>query len=199
MQKAFLKIKLNGAKALLSLGIIMLVSYPGLYAAGQPVTESEYRLKAAFLYNFAKYVTWPDRVKSSEKFIIGIIGENPFGRELDIIKGKMINDLKIEIRQYESIEDVRDCSVLFIASSERENIPVIVSELNKQAILTVGDTSGYAEMGIMINLYEAENRVRFEINNRAAESAGLKISSHLLRLGKIVEPENKDLQNEKIQ
>jgi hypothetical protein len=199
MQNAFLNIKLNRARLLLFFSIILLLLCPCFTLAAQPAVESEYRLKAAFLYNFAKYVTWPDTEKNGEKFIIGILGENPFGAELDIIQGKMINDASIEIRQYESIEEARDCSILFIGPSERENISDITNELKRHRILTVSDTKGYAHMGVMINLYEDDNRLRFEINNRAAESAGLKISSHLLRLGKIIEPESKDLHNEKIQ
>lgn len=199
MQRDFLIIKWNGARLVLFFSVILLLLCSGFTVAGQPATEHEYRLKAAFLYNFAKYVTWSDSVKNGDKFIIGILGENPFGTELDIIQGKTINNSVIEIRQYESIEKISECSILFISASERKNLSAITHTLKKYRILTVSDTNGYASMGVMINLYEDENRLRFEINNRAAESAGLKISSHLLRLGKIIEPENKGLHDEKIQ
>ncbi len=195
----FLKIKLSRAGLLFFYGLILFIFCPCFKTAAQPVAENEYRLKAAFIYNFAKYVTWPDSPRNGERFIIGILGENPFERELNIIQGKMVNGSTIEIRQYDSIEEVRGCRILFIASSERKNIAAITNILKRYGILTVSDTTGYAHMGVMINLYVAENRLRFEINKGAAESAGLKISSHLLRLGKIIEPENRDFENEKIQ
>lgn len=171
------------------LSVFIILMQWTVHTSGQPAVESEYRLKAAFIYNFAKFVHWPDNNQpdQSRPFIIGVFGVDPFNNDLDIIKGKKIGDSEIDIRRYESVSDIEWCSILFIGSSERKNIQALVNEFKKRGILLIGDTPGYAHKGVMINFFQANNKLRFEINKDAAEGAGLKISSQLLRLGKIIE------------
>ncbi len=156
---------------------------------GESHTIGEYRIKAAFLYNFAKFVDWPKKGidEQSEAFVIGIIGEDPFGSEIEVIKGKSVKGMALKVRRFEKIEDISDCKILFISASFEKDISRIQEHLKGNNILTVGDTEGFARQGVMVNLIKVENKIRFEINPEAAKAEGLKISSHLLRLAKIID------------
>jgi hypothetical protein len=167
--------------------LLLLVLVGSVY--GQSPTIGEYNIKAAFLYNFAKFVDWPKKGadEQSEAFVIGIIGDDPFGSEIEVIKGKSVKGMPLKVRHYEKIEDISDCKILFISSSSEKEISKILEHLKGNTVLTVGDTEGFARQGVMVNLIKVENRIRFEINPEAAKSEGLKISSHLLRLAKIIE------------
>jgi hypothetical protein len=152
-------------------------------------TPSEYELKAAFIYNFAKYVHWPEASTSETRkpIAIGVIGKDPFGQALDdAMRGRSLEGRAVVVRRFSRVEEVADCDILFISSSEKNNLPRILEVLHKAPVLTIGDMNRFAERGGMINLTTEEARVRFEINVEAAERAGLKPGSQLLRLARIV-------------
>jgi hypothetical protein len=152
-------------------------------------TPTEYEVKAAFIYNFAKYVRWPEASTSqtTKPFVIGVIGRDPFGRALDdTIRGQNVQGRAVSVKRFGKVEEVADCDILFISSSEKNNLPRILEVLHKAPVLTIGDMDRFAERGGMINLTTEEARVRFEINVEAAERAGLKPGSQLLRLARIV-------------
>jgi hypothetical protein len=164
----------------------------GLYFApvrGDSATPTEYEVKAAFIYNLAKYIHWPEASTPAIKkpFVIGVIGKDPFGQALDnAMRGQSLQSRAVFVRRFSKVEDLADCDVLFISSSEKNNLERIVEGLRKAPVLTISDMDQFAERGGMINLTTEEKRVRFEINVEAAERAGLKPSSHLLRLARIV-------------
>jgi len=168
-----------------SLAVMLLL--PGL-ASAQEV--SEYSVKAAFLYNFAKFVEWPSNVSDpGTPLIIGVLGRDPFQGEIDrAVEGKVVNGRRLTIKRFPSIEAFQYCHILFISSSERENLPRIIATLRNSCVLTVSDTDRFAHIGGIINFVAIENRIRFEINQGAAERAGLKISSKLLSLARVVGP-----------
>lgn len=170
--------------------IMTLVFWALIPIYGHSAAFSEYKIKAAFLYNFTKFVDWPESQDkdSSQYFIIGILGKDPFKDGINIIKGKMAKGRPIRIEHYTTINEIRHCDILFISPSVQYPLPVILDQLKGQTVLTIGDTNGFAQKGIIINLYTDGNKVRFEINHQAAQQAGLRISSHLLRLSKIIEP-----------
>jgi hypothetical protein len=152
-------------------------------------TPPEYAVKAAFIYNFAKYIQWPAASASEAKkpFVIGIIGKDPFGQAIDdAMRGLSMQDRTVVVRRLTGIDDVTACSILFISSTEKNNLQRILDVLRKAPVLTVGDMDQFAERGGMINLTTEENRVRFEINVEAIERVGMKPGSHLLRLARIV-------------
>jgi YfiR/HmsC-like len=155
---------------------------------------SEYRLKAVFLYNFAKFVQWPPEPQAEGgAFVIGILGRDPFGSTLDAtMEGKSVEERKIVVRRVTRAEDLRSCRILFISSSERERLSGIFKQVGGDAILTVGETTGFAEKGGVIRFRVEGDRVRLEINVAAAERSRLKISSQLLRLAQIVGPARGD-------
>lgn len=150
---------------------------------------NEYQVKAAFLYNFAKFVEWPDPPAgpSKETLTLCIVGQDPFGDILDqVTKGKTVNGRELAVRRLTGPEEARSCQMVFIAASERRRIPAILEGLKRADVLTVGETESFAQLGGVINFVLQGDRVHFEINLDAAERAGLRISSKLLSLAKIV-------------
>jgi hypothetical protein len=155
----------------------------------QAQSAGEYQVKAAFLFNFAKFVEWPPSSFSaaSAPLRICVFGRDPFGRELrDITNEKTVNGRKLEVNQVVDLQLARTCHILFIASSEKAQLKRILESLRGTDVLTVGDTKGFAELGGMINFVLENDRVQFEVNHKAAEQAGLKISSKLLSVAKLV-------------
>jgi uncharacterized protein DUF4154 len=151
--------------------------------AALPATEGlEYQVKAAFLFNFLKFVEWPAS-SNDAPWVIGILGRDPFGSALeDIVRGKSVNGRAVEVRRYARPGDVKDCNILFVgrAESERMGAPV------QPGLLTVGESSGFLKSGGIINFYLEDNRVHFEIRQTVARSCGLRISSQLLKLGRVL-------------
>jgi hypothetical protein len=155
----------------------------------QAQAAGEYQVKAAFLYNFAKFVAWPASSFSdaSAPLRICVLGQDPFGQELrNITNEKTVNGRKLQIDQLVDPPLARTCHILFIASSEKTQLKRIFETLRGTNVLTVGDTKDFAELGGIINFVMQENLVRFEVNQRAAEHAGLTISAKLLSVAKLV-------------
>jgi hypothetical protein len=160
-------------------GILLSAHSAGAQEAGP--TESQ--IKAAFLYNFAKFIEWPD---NTGMLNLCILGEDRFGKDIDAIEGKAAAGKTLTVRRIKSAQDIKQCRMLFIASPESERLSGILTAAQGLNILTVGDTAGYAEQGVIINFYTEQNKVRFEINKDAAARSGLKISSKLFSLARIV-------------
>ena len=150
--------------------------------------SSEYELKAAFLYNFAKFVEWPVGAFSDQgaPIVVGVVGDDPFNGSLDSVVGKSANGRQVAIRRLSASQDLRSCHMLFVSSSERKRLGEIVASVDGASVLTVGEMEGFASNGGMITLTMEDNKVRFEINAGMARRARLKISSKLLSLAKRV-------------
>jgi hypothetical protein len=191
------KMKIDGAHFLCSspakkkcLLIFLLFSWLSFSIDAQ---ITEYEMKAVFLKNFPLYVEYPKECcisDTSKPFIIGVIGENPFGRVLkDYFATRKIRDKNVEIRNIPGLNDeISSCHLLFISASGKKHLHQILSATRKKPILTIGDTRGFAEQGVLINFYMDSGRVRFEINHKAVKESGLHINFRLLNLAKIVEP-----------
>ncbi len=158
-------------------------------AYAQDPMPQEYQVKAAFLYNFAKFVEWPKAspAEASPSITLCVLGEDPFGPFLDELQGKAIKGKKWINRKTGFSKNLKDCQLVFISGSEKGNLAQILGSLDGSNVLTIGDTEGFAQKGVMINFYLEEKKVRFEINIEAAKKAGLKISSNLLKLARIVQ------------
>ena len=152
----------------------------GLAVAAAP----EYQVKAAFLFNFAKFVDWPESTLArNETMNVCVLGDDPFGPLLNrTVEGKTVHDRTIRVARVSEINDASQCHVLFISGSERRELPRLLPALAGMSILTVGEMASFAQSGGMIGFTTEQDRVRFEINNEAAERAGLRISSQLLKL-----------------
>jgi hypothetical protein len=154
-----------------------------LAACGAHAAPSEYELKAAFIYQVAKFVEWP---ASNAPLRLCVIGGNPFGAALETVRGKAVNARKLEIVQIDAAADPRECHLLFIAAGAERNLERINAIARGTGILTLGDTEGFARRGVMVNFYLENDKVRFEINLESARQGGLNISSRLLALARIV-------------
>ena len=166
---------------------------PGSVLA-QEVHPSEYQVKAAFLYHFIRFVEWPAGAfpSAGASLTLCILGPDPFGSILEqTIQGKAFNGSPLAIRRAKDAGELGTCHVLFISSSGLRKLGEFLGSHRNAAALTVGETERFAQQGGMISLLKEENRVGLAINPDAAEHAGLKISSKLLALARIVRDSDK--------
>ncbi len=153
------------------------------FAQNRP--PSEYQIKAAFLYNFAKFVEWPPRAFAGPQapIIVGVLGKNTFGDDLErTIRDKTVNNHPLEFKAFHSATEATNCHILFISASEKDHLPKILKSLRGASVLTVSETDRFIETGGMINFVIEDSKIRFQINDDAAKQAGLTISSKLLSL-----------------
>ena len=162
-------------------GLIVLLTLSAL-AQSKP---SEYAVKAAYLYNFGKFVRWPGESKPGRNanFSICVLGQDPFGAALDAtVEGETIAGKPAVVKRVASAHDATSCNILYISPSERGRLPEILAVLGKDSTLTVSDLPNFAERGGMIEFVRDAGRVRFQINLEAAQAAGLNLSSELLKV-----------------
>jgi hypothetical protein len=153
--------------------------------------ESEYDVKAAYLYKFTKFVEWPSAAFADAEapFVIGIVGRDPFEGGLDrLIAGNTTGSRRFQVRHLNSTESsaLRECQMIFVSSSEQRRLGGILSALQGRPVLVVGESEGFASAGGMLGFALRENRVGIEVNSAAARQARLKISSQLLNIARIV-------------
>jgi|GEM_PF-266971 len=146
--------------------------------------EREYEIKAAFIYNFAKFVEWPENKFTDAKapLVLGILGNSPFGAALESLETKTVRGRQLTIRQVSASTNLSQCHMLYICKSEIPELKRIIEHLGGQPILTISDIQDFAKSGGHINLVIRQNKIRFIINTVDAKKANLKISSRLLKL-----------------
>jgi hypothetical protein len=167
-------------------GLMALASALAPAARGQAYPETE--VKAVFLLNFAKFVEWPPEAFSgaAAPVVIGVLGEDPFGPTLDrVLEGESLNGRAFRVERYASLDELRPCHVLYVSPPAADDLPAVVKRLKGARTLTVGETERFARGGGVIGFVVKEGRVRFVIDRRAAENAGLKISSRLLSIAEV--------------
>jgi len=153
-------------------------------SAGQPASARQ--VKAAFILNFLQFVEWPGTRSTAPA--IGVLGDDDLTAALSEASRRTTSGgAEVTIRRLTRIEDASGVQILVIGTSEQSRLPAILRGIEGLPVLTVGDTLGFAKAGVMLNLYTFDQRVRIEINTAAAARAQLKLSSHLLRLARIVE------------
>jgi hypothetical protein len=160
-----------------------------LAAVAQAQSATEYQVKAAFLFNFAKFVEWPADafLNADAPLQICVLGPDPFGRDFEqVIEDKSVNGHRLEVIHPSGVLQAKSCQIVFVAATEKSQILQIFQGLKGASVLTVGDTPGFAKMGGIINFVIEDSRVRFEINLKAAELAHLKLSARLLTVAKLV-------------
>jgi hypothetical protein len=158
-----------------------------LAAEEQPTLE--YHVKANALRTFLSFVEWPTQKVGApdSPLVFGVLGKDPFAGALEAaLEGQKFNDHPLIARHISGAAEARTCHLLFISRSEGSRLPAIIKELRNSAVLTVGESEKFIARGGMINLIIEENKLRFEINPKAAGQAGLHISSKLLRLARVV-------------
>jgi hypothetical protein len=164
--------------AILLSQLLILFLHP---ASAQQARPTESQVKAAYLYNFGKFVRWGG--PSGEQFEICLIGKDPFGEVLDTtVAGESIDRKKVTVRRISNIQEVAHCRILFVSSSEERRLGAILSAAQRLEVLTVSDITRFAERGGAIGFVNQEERVRFEVNRAAAERSHLSLSSELLKV-----------------
>lgn len=161
-------------------------------AAAQTAPSREYQLKAVFLFNFIQFVEWPDAAfpDAGSPVRIGILGDDPFGQAMETaVQGETIHNRRLVVERSRRVEDIQGCHLIFLCKSENRRLREILARLDGRPVLTVSDLDGFARRGGVIAFYSDGKKVRFEINGETARQAGLKLSSQLLELGKIVDKE----------
>lgn len=157
----------------------------------EAMTPTEYQVKAAFLFNFSHFVSWPatDFAAADAPLVIAVIGQDPFGASLDaVVQGERVGGRPLVVRRFQDLAQVPDCQILFIGRSEAARLKDIVQASRGHGVLTVSDIDDATARGVMIGLVSQQDHIRLKINIDAARSAGLKLSSQLLRPAQIVGP-----------
>ena len=149
--------------------------------------ESEADIRAAFLYNFAKFVTWPEATfaRADSPLVIGIIGPYDFGQSLKVLEGKQIHGHPVLVRRLLDNQGLAGCHMLFIGQLNDEQNRVILQSLHGKAVLTVGDNARFLTLGGMIYLYRESDVMRFNVHHKLATDCGLTVSARLLAVAKV--------------
>jgi hypothetical protein len=168
-------------RLLVAAAFVLLAALP---ARGQGIAAGEYEVKAAFLENFGRFVSWPGAVlRPDSPFIIGIVGDDPFGARLDgVMERHSIDGHPVRVVHLRWNDMLSTCQILFVASSEVNHVPQILAAVAGFPVLTVADFDAFTRRGGAIELKMAGDRVRFDINAGATSAAGLRVSSKLLTL-----------------
>ncbi len=144
---------------------------------------NELQLKPAIVYNIARYVTWPVSTNASHlEFTIGIYGQGRNTSMWNSLNGKSLQGRKISVRRFSDLDEIVNCNLLLIESSERKNILRILAAVKDYPVLTISEIDGFSHNGGMFTLHVINNRMAFEINLKSARASGLTISSNILKL-----------------
>jgi hypothetical protein len=153
-----------------------------LQAANSKPTE--YEVKAAYLYNFGRFVKWPSRTGApqSNSFNICVVGQDHFGAALNNLADETIAGESVAVKRLQTSKDATNCRILYISASEDSQLEQILTVLEGSSVLTVSDMPQFSQRGGMVQFVFDGSRVRFEINLASADHAGLTLSSELLKL-----------------
>jgi hypothetical protein len=179
---------LRFARALLISAILAAAALVCVPAAGA-AAPGEYQVKAVFLYNFTRFVAWPEAAfeSATAPFVVGVFGADPFGGELEeVVRGEKAHGRPLVVRRVRSAADAASCHILFIPRTEDARIAEIVAAVDASHTLTVSDVEGAAQRGVIIRLVTQGGRIRMRINVESAKAANLTINSNLLRSAEIV-------------
>jgi hypothetical protein len=173
---------------LISLVVLPVILGTGLSSGSfsQDITDDE--IKAALIFKFPVYVDWPDEAlnKQSKVFNCCVLGNDHLSRLLDHFDGEKIDEKTVRVKKISEIGEIESCHLLFVSSTKKKQLPKILKAIQGKHILTISDMEGFARNGGVINFIRQKDSVHFVINPDAGKRAGLKISSKLLRLAKIV-------------
>ena len=155
--------------------------------AQQP-RPNEYQVKAAYLFNFGRFVKWPaSAADKSNSFAVCVLGQDPFGSSLDsIMAGEQLDGKRLVVKRISAAQDAEDCRILFISATEESHLKEILETLDESDVLTVSDMPSFSRRGGMIQFVLDGDKVRFEINLSKAEASRLTLSSQLLKVATAV-------------
>ncbi len=169
------------------IGIIFIFSTHIVAATSETrVPTLEYKIKATYLLNFIKYIEWPEQSHpiSQGSFIIAILGDDRFGEATNFFTDKTINGRSVVIRKFKNVDELENCHILFVSSSERKNEKRIIKLVRGKGILTIGESDTFIKRGGIIEFLLSRAKVNFRINLSIAKKEGFIFSSKLLRIAK---------------
>ncbi len=142
----------------------------------------DYRFHSVFIYNFTKYIQWPETYQSGD-FVIGVLGNSPISTELEkLAANKTVGLQKIVIKKFKSADEISNCHILFLPVSGNNNFEAVQEKLKGKHTLVITEKSGMAQKGSGINFIQQDNKWKFELNEAATHNAGLKVSKELSKL-----------------
>jgi hypothetical protein len=178
-------------KRTLVLIFLLILLYMPL-AVQDKVELDESQIKSGFLYKICRFTRWSRKNATNSPIIISIIGETTPANELDIPEDKRIHERRIVIRKIKELPEIDNSHVLFITASESGRLDTILGYIADKDVLTVGDTKGFAQRGVIINFYREKSNVRFEINRDAVKKSPVKLSTQLFTVARVVETEKNE-------
>jgi hypothetical protein len=147
----------------------------------------EYELKAAFIYRFIDYVDW-ENASENETFDIAVLGKNPITSSLiNISKDKKVKGKTITVKEYQNLDEMGFCNILFIPDKSSYPIEKILSKYEGKPVLIISENEGYGKKGTHFNFVMVENKLKFQVNLKAIKRSGIIISSFLLQHAIIVD------------
>ena len=166
----------------------MLVAYPNLHATSNRSNDTDEALfKAAFIYNFAKFTSWPASVLTEESpFILCTTGKLEAGFDLQRLSGKIIKNRQVTIKSLNRNQSAKRCHMLYIAKSEKNRSKKIIKKLKGKSVLTVSDLPEFVKNGGIIQFYRKKGQTHLIINLDHAREAKLELSSRLLILAEVI-------------
>ena len=144
--------------------------------------RSEYEIKAAFLYNFTRFITWNEAPAEVNELTLCVFGKNPFGDVLAGLDGRVSQGRTLRLAFPQSLSETDRCQVLFVGNAKARNLPSITEYARARNMLTISEIPDFVDEGGIIGYVKEGNVIRFEINLTAAQQAGLHINSRLLEL-----------------
>jgi len=170
--------------------VVVAILLLGVAPVARAQSASEPALKAAFIYNFAKFAEWPADAAPADPLTICVFGDAAIADALDeTVKGRTVDGRKTVVVRVKP-EGFRGCHVLFLAGGDAKRVQTMIDDLKNAPVLTVGDREQFAQSGGVAGLFVEQGRMRFAINVEAAQRGRLRISSRLLSLAKIVKDDN---------
>jgi hypothetical protein len=172
-----------------ALTTVIFALYCSTILHGQQPKPNEYQVKAAYLYNFGRFVKWPTNIPADkdDSFAVCVLGPDPFGPALDsTLANESLNGKPVVLRRISKPQDATDCRILFISSKEANHLKEILATVDQQGVLTVSDMPDFSRRGGMIQFILEGERIRFEINLASTENAKLTVSSELLKVATTV-------------
>lgn len=158
------------------------------YPQSKELMGTEYGIKAAYIFNFLKYIDWNEEKNpvSGDSIKIIVLGKYPFENAFDHLKGKTVRGKKLYILKASSIDKLSACNILYVSNSEQKNLKKILKAVKNTGALTVGETEDFTRQKGMIGFFMEDESVKFAINPELCESEGIKLNPQLLSIAKIV-------------
>lgn len=164
--------------------VLLLLALCGWLPAASADTQAEYRIKSAFIYNFAIFTQWPATV--GNPLTLCVFGPDPFGAEIDKLQEKSVAGRAVTVRRVNSASEMEGCHLIFITRPMIEQLPRVLESVSGRPVLIVADSNGAARLGVALNMGVEQGKITFEANLAAARGNGLDLSSKLLNLAREV-------------